>query len=287
MKAQLSEIHSENTHRAKKFGIIDCHMHLIGSQQQFPFSKGHQDKFLSYSAAQYLAHATPLGISHCVITQTPFYGVDNSHLLHALTQLGNKARGIAVVNEHLSAQTARDLQQAGVVGANFYLFENGELDWRCVAPTNERIQSLNWQTQLQFNGREIAARFNDLNTLKGKVVIDHIGKFQPSVTLQDPNFKALCTLLETGRFYIKLSAPYESSDSPSPFTKDAGKLAAFLITNYPECLIWGSNWPHLGLKNASDWPNPQTWLGCLEQWGASISVREKILTHNAKTLFNF
>jgi len=287
LKTQIDEKQSYNSEKAPEFGIIDCHMHLIGPQQQFPFSTGHHDKFQPWSASQYLDHATPLGISHCVITQTPFYGVDNSNLLYALAQLSDKARGIAVVNEHLSTQAGSQLQKAGVVGANFYLFENGELDWHCVAPTNERIQSLNWQTQLQFNGREIAARHNALKALKGNIVIDHIGKFQPSVKLDDPNFKALCKLLETGRFYIKLSAPYESSDSPSPFTKDAGKLAAFLIAYYPDYLIWGSNWPHLGLQNTCDWPNPFSWLACLGQWGASTSVSEKILTTNAKALFNF
>lgn len=271
----------------ENFGIIDCHMHLIGAQHQFPFSPGHQGKFSAWDASQYLDHARPLGITHCVITQTPFYAVDNSNLLHALAQLGDKARGIAVVDEYLSDRAASQLQYAGVVGANFYLFDNGELDWRCVAPTNERIQTLNWQTQLQFNGREIANKYGDLCALKGNIVIDHIGKFQPSVKLDDPNFKALCKLLETGRFYVKLSAPYESSDSPSPFMQDAGKLAAFLIANYPDYLIWGSNWPHLGLNNIGDWPDAKEWLECLEHWGATTSQRENILTNNAKALFNF
>jgi len=286
--SNLIEPHdSAEADKAIDFGIIDCHMHLIGPQQQFPFSQGHQDKFSHCSASQYLSQAKPLGISHCVITQTPFYGVDNSNLLHALAQMGEKTRGIAVVNEHLSDASAEQLQQAGVVGANFYLFDNGELDWRCVAPTNARIQALNWQTQLQFNGREIADRYQDLKALQGKVVIDHIGKFQPSVAINDPSFKALCHLLDTGRFYVKLSAPYESSDCVSPYTQDAGKLAAYLIAHYPDCLIWGSNWPHLGLQNASEWPDPQAWLACLEHWGASTAVREKIFTYNAKALFNF
>ena len=269
------------------FGIIDCHMHLIGAQQQFPFSPGHQDKFPPYTGAQYLKQAQPLGISHCVITQTPFYGVDNRNLLHALNEMREKARGIAVIDQHLSEQSALELQQAGVVGANFYLVENGELDWHCVAPANERIQSLNWQTQLQFNGNQLSARYHDIVALQGNIVIDHIGKFQPSVSVDDVNFKALCKLLDSGRCYVKLSAAYESSTGAMPYTEDAGSLAQFLITHYADFLIWGSNWPHLGLTNPADWPDPQAWLDCLALWGADTKTQQKILTSNAKKLFSF
>ena len=268
-------------------GIIDCHMHLIGAQQQFPFSPGQGDKFKQCTAAQYLKYVKPLGISHCVVTQTPFYGVDNSNLLHALHQMGDKARGIAVVNDQLSEPLALQLQEAGVVGANFYLFDNGELDWSCVAPANERIQALNWQTQLQFNGRELSHRYSDLKALQGNIIIDHIGKFQPSVSIKDDSFKALCKLLDSGRFYVKLSAPYESSKGPSPYLSEAGNLASFLIKHYPDYLIWGTNWPHLGLVNHTDWPDPQSWLDCLQAWGTTAQDKQKILTDNAWKLFGF
>ena len=268
-------------------GITDCHMHLIGPEQQFPFSAGHAGIFGEWNSDDYLQQANQLGIERCVITQTPFYGFDNRNLLHGLKQMGSIARGIAVIDVSLTAEQFAELVRAGVVGANFYLMEGGELDWSVVAPANERIQEFGWQTQLQFNGRELTDRFQQISALKGRLVVDHIGKFQPSVNIQDPAFKRLCQLLDSGRCYVKLSAPYESSDNSLPYLQQAGSLAQFLIGEYPDQLIWGSNWPHLGLSNCKEWPDAKAALNCLEYWGADSATLEKILVKTPAKLFGF
>ncbi len=268
-------------------GITDCHMHLIGPEHRFPFSDGHQGQFNEWTSTDYLPMAASLGIERYVLTQTPFYGFDNRNLLHGLLQLGNKARGIAVVDSSLSDMQYFELKQAGVVGANFYLMEGGELAWSCVAPTNERIQDYGWQTQLQFNCRELAHNFHKINALKGSLVIDHLGKFQPCVSTSDNSFRLLCKLLDSGRCFIKLSAAYESSDNKMPYLGQAGSLAQFLIREYPHTLIWGSNWPHLGLSHQTDWPNPRSSLTNLEFWGADNQTLEKILVTTPCKLFGF
>lgn len=268
-------------------GIIDCHMHLIGPEHSYPFSPGKEGLFPEWGYQDYAAFSQALGITHNVITQTPFYGFDNSNLVHGLEQMSGRAKGIAVVNAGMPDEEFKRLQKAGVVGANFYLMKGGELDWSVVAPTNERIQDFEWQTQLQFNGRESVDRLDDLKALKGTVVFDHIGKFQPTVKTTDTAFRHLCTLLEKGNFYIKLSAPYESSSNASPYFGEAGDLASFLIKEFPDRVIWGSNWPHLGLPNIEDWPNSQDLLQNLVLWGADEKTARKILLETPSRLFKF
>ncbi len=267
--------------------ITDCHMHLIGPQQKFPFSQGNQDKFAQWSATEYLQLAKPLGIERYVVTQTPFYGTDNSNLLYSLQQLGGSARGIAVVDSSIGEAQYQQLNAAGVVGANFYLMPGGELDWSCLAPTNERIQDLCWQTQLQFNGRELEQRLAQISSLQGTLVIDHVGKFQPSVSTADASFKALCKLLDSGRCYVKLSAPYESSDNQMPYLQQAGSLARFLIREYPDFLVWGSNWPHLGLNQRAHWPDTSAAMNCISDWGGDEQTQQKIFTTTPGQLFGF
>jgi len=165
--------------------------------------------------------------------------------------------------------------------------EGGELDWSSVSPGNERIQDYGWQTQLQFNGHELDSRFEQIKALKGTLVIDHIGKYQPSVNIQSSAFKALCRLLDSGRCYVKLSAAYESSNNAPPYLQQAGTLAEFLIAEYPDRLVWGSNWPHLGLSNKADWPDPQASLSCLQAWGSDPQTLKKILVSTPAELFGY
>ena len=50
------------------------------------------------------------------------------------------------------------------------------------------------------------------------IVIDHIGKFvsRPPPSVGDPVFRMLLGLLDGGRCWVKLSAPYESSRVAAP-----------------------------------------------------------------------
>lgn len=288
---QIGDEMAGNTDDKKPYpwlrNITDCHMHLIGPEHRLPFSPGLSKVFPEWFGADYKKMAESAGIERSVITQPPFYGPDNRNLLDGLSQLGAHAKGIAVVNANLPDRDYLELQSAGVVGANFYLMPDGELDWSSVSPTNERIQDFGWQTQLQFNGREMVSRFGQISALKGPLVIDHIGKFQPSVDTSDIAFRQLCRLLDSGRCYVKLSAPYESSSNESPYWQQAGSLARFLIKEYPYALVWGSNWPHLGLKRQSDWPSTEAALRCLDTWGADNKILEQILVTTPTKLFGF
>lgn len=266
-------------------GIWDCHMHLIGPEARFPFSRGHAGRFPPWAAADYRAFAAPLGITRAVVTQTPFYGTDPDNLLFSLQQLGPAAVGVAVVDDAVSQSDLVRLSDGGVVGANFYLMAGAELDERVLAPTNARIQAVGWQTQIQIDGTRLTALEADLRALKGTVVIDHIGKFQRPTAVDDPAFAALCRLLDTGRFYVKLSAPYESSRSAPPYLADVGALAGELIARYPDRLIWGSNWPHLGLARRADWPDGPMLLECLCDWGADARALQAILIDTPARLF--
>ena len=75
-------------------------------------------------------------------------------------------------------------------------------------------------------------------------VVDQTGKFVEPVGVHDPAFRALLTLLETGRTYVKLSAPYEVSRTGPPHYDDVSVLARELVRAFPDRMLWASNWPH-------------------------------------------
>ncbi len=86
------------------------------------------------------------------------------------------------------------------------------------------------------------------------LVIDHNGKFLSPPGVDAPQFRALCSLMDTGRCWIKLSAPYETSRTGAPDYADVSLLARTLAQAYPQRCLWASNWPHVGRASPPGMP---------------------------------
>src|SRR6185295_6276950 len=97
-----------------------------------------------------------------------------------------------------------------------------------------------------------------------------------------PAFAALCRLLDAGRTWVKLSAPYESSKLGPPGYADIAPLARSLAARYPERCLWASNWPH---PNQRPRPTEQAML----DWAfASVDgepERRRMLVDNPAELY--
>ena len=138
--------------------------------------------------------------------------------------------------------------------------------------------------QLQLDGRLLPEREAQIRGWPGRIVIDHVGKFLEPVTPDDPAFRCLVGLVETGRVWVKLSAPYEVSKSGPPLYEDVGRLAKALVRAAPERMLWASNWPHPSVK---DKPDDAVLLDILLDWAPNEATRRKILVDNPGELYGF
>lgn len=136
------------------------------------------------------------------------------------------------------------LTRAGIRGIRFHMFRGGVLPWSSLDGMAARVHAFGWHVQLQLDGRELADREATIRALPGRFVIDHVGKFLQPVGVDHPGFRALTRLLDTGRCWVKLSAPYETSKVGPPTFADVGVLARALVAHAPERMLWASNWPH-------------------------------------------
>src|SRR6266446_534052 len=83
-------------------GAIDVHNHIVGSQSKYPMAATRTYTPPEASVAQLKALRVETGSARNVIVQPSFYGFDNSCAFDALKELGNSARGIAVVQQEIS-----------------------------------------------------------------------------------------------------------------------------------------------------------------------------------------
>src|SRR5438477_28906 len=81
-------------------------------------------------------------------------------------------------------------------------------------------------------------------------------------------FRSLLRLVDTGRCWVKLSAPYETSKTGAPKYEDVGRLAKALVKHAPERMLWASNWPHPSARKPAP-PKDEDLLELVERCAAA------------------
>ena len=264
-------------------GTTDTHMHIF--EARFPLAPTAVVKPPEAPVSEYLKLCERLGIERAVVVQPSGYGADNSCTLEAMAAIGN-ARGIAVVDESVAEAELTRLDKAGIRGVRFHMLPGGVLPWESLAPVARRIAPLGWHVQVQLDGRLLPEREALLKSLPCTLVIDHVGKFLEPVPADHPAFRVLLDLVEGGRTYVKLSAPYEVSKVGPPLFADVGALAKALVSAAPERMLWASNWPHVG-TGPERYRDEALLFDLLLDWAPEESARRMILAENPASLYGF
>jgi predicted TIM-barrel fold metal-dependent hydrolase len=277
-------------------GASDCHVHVFGDPKRFPFAAHRVYTPPEASIADLLALQAALHLDRVVIVTPSVYGLDNSCTLDAIRRLGGRARGVAVIDASTSAATLDEMAANGFKGARLNLETVGQADpgaiKELIASVAAAVRQRQWH--LQFNTRMavIAALKDGLAALGVTVVFDHFGRAQAAQGTGQPGFGAMLDLLRAGHAYVKISAPYRSSQKPPDFP-DVTPIARAIVAANPDRVVWGSNWPHPGRGTsptaiAPPYPaDDGLMLNLLARWVPDPAVRKKILVDNPARLYGF
>jgi D-galactarolactone isomerase len=271
--------------RAFPAGSCDTHVHVYDSR--YPAASSAVLRPADAVVADYRRFQASFGLDRVVVVQPTTYGLDNRCQLEAVTEfaeLGVDARAIVVVDAGTGVDELRRLDESGACGARFHMLPGGAVGWDDLTVVASRIAELGWHVQLQLDGRELPQRLDLLLGLPTPLVVDHVGRFMPPVAPGHDAFRALLDLLDTGRTWVKLSAPYESTPEGAPTFPTVSTLAKPLVATHPERMLWASNWPHPGQ------PEPLTdrdLLALTLDWLADQTVRHRVLVTNPAELYRF
>jgi D-galactarolactone isomerase len=263
-------------------GACDTHMHIY--EARFEFAPTATIKPPPAPVSAYRKIQEQLGLERVVVVQPSGYGFDNTCTLEAVVALGTDARCVVVPRPDASDAELTKLNAAGARSVRYFMLPSGVLSWDTLEPMAARIAPLGWNINLQLDGRVLAQYEAMLSRLPCTLVIDHNGKFLDPVGVDHPGFRTLLRLVDGGRCYVKLSAPYETSKLGPPHYADVGVLARALVKANPERCLWASNWPH---PNQNPQPSSATMLDLLLEWADDEVTRHKILVDNPARLYGF
>jgi D-galactarolactone isomerase len=263
-------------------GATDTHIHIYDAS--VPAAPGTPMPG-TRTVEEYLAMRNRLGLSRVVVVQPNAYGADNTVTMNAVAKLGPSARGVAVVKANVPEAELDRLTKGGMRGVRFMTLNGGTLGLDALDRITARVQPFGWHAQIQLDGRELPDRWEQIAKVPGRFVIDHTGKFLEPVPTDHQAFKALLKLVDTGRCWVKLSGPYETSRTGPPHYEDVARLARALIAHAPERMMWASNWPHPTAPGGP--PDEAALLDLLLDWAPDESTRRKILVDNPAELYGF
>lgn len=265
-------------------GSCDTHMHFY--DKAFPALPG----TLSPGDAtvdDYRQIMRWVGLTRVVVVQANAYGDDNRLTMRSVEQLGQDvARAVVVVKPGVTDEELDRLTKGGARGIRFMALHGGTLGLDLLDELTPRVIPFGWHAIIQLDGRELPKYEEQLLRLRCPFVIDHTGKFLEPVGVDSGPFRSLLNLVETGRCWVKLSAPYETSKTGAPKYEDVGRLAKALVKKAPERMLWASNWPHPSVPKEKR-PADEDLLDLLLDWAPVENDRKRILADNPEELYQF
>jgi D-galactarolactone isomerase len=264
-------------------GACDTHMHFY--DQSAPAAPG---TFLpgNFTVPDYRDMQRRLGLERVIVVQPNAYADDNTVTLDSVKQLGRNAKGVGVVKPGVSDAELERLTKAGICALRIMTLQGGTLGFEVMDELMARVHPFGWHANIQLDGRELPRYEAQIKRLPGRFVIDHTGKFLEPVAPDSTQFRSLLNLVDTGRCWVKLAAPYETSKSGAPRYEDVGRLAKALVGRAPERMLWASNWPHPSARKPAP-PRDEDLLDLLLEWAPEAALRQKILVDNPAELYGF
>lgn len=265
-------------------GACDTHIHIYDPA----FLPAGSTARLADNAAvaDYRKLQARTGTTRTVVVTPAACRTDNRVTLDAIRALGpDRTRGVAVVHPDVTDADLLALDQGGVRGIRFTLFDpaTAVTTFEMVEPLAHRVAELGWHVQLHWRADQIAPRADLLERLPGVLVFDHMARLPQPEGAAHPAFRIVERLLQSGRAWVKLSGAY--LDHRGPAYVGSTQVARAFVRAAPDRLVWGSDWPHPTEKDAK--PDDAALFDLLGEWAGDEALRCRILVDNPARLYGF
>ncbi|PVX28069.1 amidohydrolase family protein [Sphingomonas pokkalii] len=266
-------------------GAVDAHCHVFGPMAEFPFSA--KAKYLPEDAGPDMLFALRdrLGFARNVIVQASCHGTDNAATLNGIAKSNGKARGVVVVDPAISDAELERLHEGGIRGVRFNFLKRLVDD----APKDKfleiarRIQPLGWHVVVYFEADILAELRPFLDAIPTLLVIDHMGRPDVAQGPHGPDMQAFRALLDSrDDIWTKVTCP-DRLDAKGPPWDDFAAAVAPLVADYPDRVLWGTDWPHPNMQDAI--PDDGALVDMIPRIAPTAELQHKLLVANPMRLY--
>jgi predicted TIM-barrel fold metal-dependent hydrolase len=271
--------------RPRLSGATDCHLHIFGSSERYPFNPNRAYTPDEAPLSAYDALSARLGLERMVIVQPSVYSMDNRCTLDSCVAAGkNRARAVVVVDHTVSDAQLADMNAIGARGVRINALTPAGVPLTQIKAIAERIVPLGWHLQFWISGSQLVALADLIRSLPVPAVFDHMGQFSLDGGMENPELKTLLSLLKEEHCWVKLCG-YRVSKSGPPYDDIRAQVDAMVATAPARC-VWGTDWPHPQMEGRP-YPDDQFLLDLLGSWAGDEAQRKRILVDNPARLYGF
>ena len=277
-------------------GATDCAVHVY-EPKRFPYWEGRTYTPEPATLTELRQLLQALRLERVVVVQATSYGTDNTCVVASLRELGNRARGVAIIDEKTPEASLDDMHQAGVRSVRLTL-NNATGD---PAAARQRLKMTvdrlrmrkSWSLQLSASAATYEIVRDDLVAMPMTLVVDHFGQVQVADGLGQRGFATILELVKSGKAYAKISNA--DSLARQPDMSDVTPFAKALISANPQRIVWGTAWPHptAGAARTPTDLSPHRQvddgrvMNMLPVWVPDAATRKLILVDNPARLYGF
>jgi 2-pyrone-4,6-dicarboxylate lactonase len=267
-------------------GAVDAHCHVFGPGDTFPFAPERKYTPCDASWEQLFALRDFLGFEKNVVVQATCHGSDNSALLDVLERADGKARGVVTVKSDVSVEELERMHALGVRGVRFNYVK------RLVDPKPddyyraiiEKIRPLGWHVVLYFEPSDLREKKDFFNSLNIPLVIDHMGRPDVSKPLDNEEFEMFLDFMRgNADVWCKVSCPDRLTVTGSPLYADVIPFAKKIVEEFPDRVLWGTDWPHPNMKK--EMPDDGILVDYVPSIATTPALQQKLLVTNPNNLY--
>jgi len=266
---------------------IDCHCHVL-DPVRFPYGNASIYRPAGQeigTAAQFTQVMDAYGVTHALLVgPNSGYEQDNRCLLDAIANGEGRFKGIAVVPNDIEDGALRSLRAAGIVGVAFNATFHGVAFYRDTEDLLARLAALDLCVSLQVEHDQLVELAPMLRRAGVRVLIDHCGRPTTAAGLDQPGFRTLLQLGQTGRVFVKLSGYGKFAQMPFPHDDARPYVDALLDAFTPDRCLWASDWPFLRAPERIDY-GPL--LNLVERFVPDVSDRRRVLFETPRSVLGF
>lgn len=213
------------------------------------------------------------------------HGFDNRVTEDAIAATGQAYKGVALVPTNVSDGELKRLDAAGLTGARFHYMKHlskGATIDDAIA-LGQRLADIGWHLQIHMEASLIGDMAPALKRAACPVMIDHMGRLDASLGLEQQPFRDLLALMQHKNVWIKVSGTDRITRTGPPYA-DAIPFARRLVAEFGDRVVWGTDWPH---PNHTHVPDDGLLVDILSEIAPSEAARRVLLVDNPQRFYRF
>ena len=269
-------------------GTVDTHGHIFGPAERYPWNPARGYTPPDALPQAYEALHAALGVARGVLTQPSVYGTDNRCMLDYVARHPGRMRAVVAVGPGIDDASLAAMHAQGARGIRVNLADPGGNPFASFAELEalaHRLRPMGWHVELLVHVHQMDGIAGDIRRLPVDVSVGHLGYMPAAMGVDHPAFQAFLALVDEGRTWVKLTAPYRITALKATPYADVGPFARALVARRPDRILWGTDWPHPICPVPM--PNDGDLADHLAEWIADARVRRQVLVDNPARLYGF